>query len=295
MQFSFLCNSPGSGKTRALLEGLARHWGFYFVAAPDQTRLGVGDIQQAFRTFPLYSDWVDDIFLLPEDRRVGQEMLNKAIANRLLMTVLGARVLVFKRFLQVAKEIRGQLNEDVKYDWLRFQLSEIVLPSQSGEHPFLRMEGCLRKANDEALQMIWKRFHNERNSLLGIDEFFLVFDEAQAADRRSVKAFMSSRDRKKHRSPLREVVSALSLPVTTASIIVSGTGLSLSSVHEAITSGAGKIEPQSNVFHLVHDFGGFYDKSQLETYMQQYLPLTFLNSRTGDLLRRRVDNYLRGR
>lgn len=295
MLFRFLCNTSGSGKTKVILEGLARHWGFYFVAALDQTRVGVGDIQQAFDNFNAYSGWKDNIFRLPEDRQVEQEETNKTIAHRFLMTVLVARTLVFKRFVEVAKRIRGGLDDNTKYDWLRFQLSDKVSPTRSSEHPFFRMEQCLRRAAPDALREILSDFHMIRDALLGTNELFFVFDEAQAADKRYPNAFMSSQT-KVPRSPLREIVATmLTVKSPTASILISGTGLSLSSVHEAITSGAGKLEVESNQFKLIHDFGGFYTQSQLRAYMEQYLPQAFLQSQTGNLLQRRVCSYLCGR
>ncbi|KAJ6472330.1 hypothetical protein C8R47DRAFT_942983, partial [Mycena vitilis] len=40
---TFLVNSSGTGKTRLSLEGLCRHWGFYFTMALDGNALGAGD------------------------------------------------------------------------------------------------------------------------------------------------------------------------------------------------------------------------------------------------------------
>jgi hypothetical protein len=40
-------NTSGSGKTRLLLEGLCKHWGFYFTCVREREELGSRDLGQA--------------------------------------------------------------------------------------------------------------------------------------------------------------------------------------------------------------------------------------------------------
>jgi len=41
----FLCNTSGSGKTRLLLEGLSRHWNYYFTARTKPDGVGFKDLE----------------------------------------------------------------------------------------------------------------------------------------------------------------------------------------------------------------------------------------------------------
>jgi len=54
--FRLLINTSGSGKSRILLEGLCRHWGFYFVAAGSSI-VGSSDFFTTFRTIDAARDY----------------------------------------------------------------------------------------------------------------------------------------------------------------------------------------------------------------------------------------------
>ena len=103
-----LCNTPGSGKTRLLFEGLCRHWGFYFVAALDADRVGSQDLETMIQRMSSDPGWVSDIFKgrdYIEVRRANTD--NEHIAFNRVLKVLVARWTIFRFFIEVAKELNG--------------------------------------------------------------------------------------------------------------------------------------------------------------------------------------------
>src|ERR1700733_12936711 len=142
----FICNTSGSGKTRRMLEGLARYWGFYFVAIPDINGVGVRDLRDALDNVTQYSEWVSDLNLIKYEERAAQQEVNRWIVSKHLRRVLAARVIVFELFLQLAMEAHGSLQEKHKRIWLFFQLSDNLDPSSRETHPFVRIMRCLSRA-----------------------------------------------------------------------------------------------------------------------------------------------------
>jgi hypothetical protein len=116
-----LCNTSGSGKTRLLLEGLCRHWGFCFIAAQGTNGIGARDLECMIERMGSSPGWVRNIFtqLAPEDANEK----NESIAHNKILKVLFARWTVFQSFIEVAKEIYGEdLNDDIRKRWLLFQI-----------------------------------------------------------------------------------------------------------------------------------------------------------------------------
>ncbi|CAG7848692.1 SubName: Full=Uncharacterized protein {ECO:0000313/EMBL:CCA69086.1} [Serendipita indica DSM 11827] len=57
-----LCNTSGSGKTRALLDGLSTRWGFYLTADPGVDDIGSKDLMEIITGMPNKLEWVNDVF-----------------------------------------------------------------------------------------------------------------------------------------------------------------------------------------------------------------------------------------
>jgi hypothetical protein len=119
----------GSGKTRRMMEGLTKYWGFYFVAVPDANGVGVRDLQDTLKDF-WYEEWMSDLRSLPPGERARQNEINSRIASKHLRKVLAARIVVFQLFLQLAIEVDGKILEKHKRIWLLFQLSDRLGPLQ---------------------------------------------------------------------------------------------------------------------------------------------------------------------
>ena len=90
----FICNTSGSGKTRRMLEGLTKYWGFYFVAVPDVNGVGVRDLRDVLGDVAEYREWISDLRPLSSEERAVQSDLNSLIASKFLKKILAARILV---------------------------------------------------------------------------------------------------------------------------------------------------------------------------------------------------------
>jgi len=119
---SFICNTPGFGKTRWTLECLAAYWGLYFVTALDSGRVGVADLSRTMDLICQHPEWKTDLSFVPFRERSSQHDRNHRIATNHLMKLLIAPMLVFEMFLQEAIQLDGKLEDGHRYSWLLFQL-----------------------------------------------------------------------------------------------------------------------------------------------------------------------------
>ena len=269
------------------MEGLTKYWGFYFVAAPDINGVGIQDLQDALEAFVEYQDWISDILTLPSGERARQNELNSLIASKHLRRVLAARIVVFQLFLQLAIVVDGQLQEKHKRIWLLFQLSDKLGRT---EHPFVKMIKCLRSASNEALVILVERLSGIRDKYLPQSDFILGVDEAQRAAGLYPHCFISSNSENVPRSIIREIVRVFTkLPIK---LVVSGTGLSLADLHEAMASGVSKPAEGCKVFH---ELGMFDTWSKLKPFLERYVPASILESVSGRSLQLRIREYLLGR
>jgi hypothetical protein len=244
--------------------------------------------------------WIKDIF---KDRKADDIQDandgNEAIAFNRLYKVLLARWIVFRIFIEVARDRNsGKLPDTIKRDWLLFQILPHVLIDD--KHPFVAlMNTCLVGASTTNLQLmldeIWpsavlgSAFDHKR------DTFFYILDEAQVAGEQTnghMGAF-SDANCKIPRPVLRPIVRAWTASTPpTVKIIVSGTGFSLDLFRTVLTSGIGK---DPNAWDVVHTMGDFINRKRQESYVARYLPPSFLHSKSGAALLRRVFEWLRGR
>ncbi|KAH9970961.1 hypothetical protein BGW80DRAFT_1324650 [Lactifluus volemus] len=239
-----LCNTSGAGKTRLLFEGLCRHWGFYFVAAQDTDGIGAIDLQHVIERmrFDLRSYYTSH--------------RNREIAFYLLYKVLLARWVVFRTFIEVAREKNsGTLPSTIKRDWLIFQVFPVFAIR---DEPFYAIiNECLVRAS--------MRF--SPSAILGPafdpkhDTFFYVLDEAQVAGHL-------------HMGKFADESGATPLPV----------------LHPIVRVGKDLV-----TWDVVHTTGDFANQERQNSYVTRYLPPTFLHSESGAALLRRMFEWLRGR
>ncbi len=288
--FSFVCNTSGSGKTRLILEGLIKHWGLYFVAARDENEVGVDDLENALTDIGYYEDWTDDLRSFEGPAQLEREKSNIHISNRAVKKVLAARLVVFELFLHLAEARDCIILPEHRRVWLLFQLCN-PLPGFGTPHPFITMKMCLDRASDRALTLLINDFARvHRRYLPRSSNFFITLDEAQVANRLNRFSFLSSSNRTKSRSVLREIVKVFSVLVSR--IVVSGTGLSLEDVENDLTSGVAK--PLGR-FKTFVDFGMLDDPLKLGATLRKYIPPSILESDSGKSLQLRIREYLPGR
>ncbi len=285
-----ICNTSGSGKTRRMLEGLTKYWGFYIVAALDDNGVGVRDLPDALDEIAQYKEWQTDLKSLPLEDRANQDDCNSVIASRQLLKVLAARIAVFELFLEVAIQVDGWLLEKHKRIWLLFQLSDELM-SYTTHHPFVRIiRNCLHNASDDALQALVNRLDDIRFKYMSRSHFIFGLDELQRATRSYPNAFVSSSTPTQFRSIVREIAKVFNR--SAVKLVVSGTGLSVEDLREAIAPGVSK--PTESIV-LFHDLGMFDTWPKLKAFLDRYIPASVLESDSGLHLQKRIREYLLGR
>lgn len=273
------------------MESLTKFWGFYFVAVPDANGVGVHDLRDALLGVARDYEWVSDLRPLSLEKRVIQSQLNSSIASHLFKKVLAARLMVFELFLELAIKIDGELLEKRKRTWLLFQSRDDINPQVGTTHPFGRViENCLRNASTDALDVLLTRFDPICAKYLPPKRFIIALDEAHQAIRLYPHSFTSCVDAEVLRSTLRELVAVFTkLP---GKLVVSGTGLPLEDLLDYLAPGVSKAIGMISFFH---DLGMFDTWPKLKQFLERYFPTSFLESPSGQLLQRRIREYLLGR
>jgi hypothetical protein len=148
---------------------------------------------------------------------------------------------------------------------------------------------CMSRGSLVALQRTATRLHQIRNTYL--DSYVMMgLDEAQWATRLHPRAFLSSTNREKYRSSIREfskIVTQLNVR-----LVVSGTGLSQDDVEDALASGVAKTNES---VALVHKLGMFDTWPKLKPFLECYVPASFFSTPSGRRLEVRIREYLLGR
>ena len=266
-----------------------KYWGFYFVAKPDPTGVGIGDLHSVLDELPLYSQWVSDLTMVDRGERAVQQAVNRQIVSGQLRKALAARIVVFRLFLQLVIEVDGKLEEKHKRIWLLFQLDDEAVPFSGNRHPFVRIIDCLGRASDESLDELVKRLNIIGHEFLSNSRVVLGLDEAQVASRMYPHSFISSNNPDTFWSVIREMVNVFTkFPIK---LVVSGTGLSAVEVQNAMTSGVGKAAP----VHVFHELGMFDTWPKLKSFVERYIPASILESKSGKFLQQRMREYLQGR
>lgn len=248
-------------------------------------------------TMSFTQGWIENIFEDPDPSEVqARNAINEKIAIKRVMKVLLACWVVFRMFIEVAREENaGNLPENIKYDWLLFQILPLALVDD--KDPFVAlMNAALVGVSTDILQDLLLNI--TPTSVLGSahdsenDSFFYVLDEAQVAGELYMGAF-SDGGATTPRPVLRPIIRAwASTPIETVRFIVSGTGFLLSLFKTVLTSGVGK---PSSAWHVVHTTGDFTDHFTQKSYISRYLPERFLSSPTGSNLVLRMHEWLCGR
>ena len=273
-----------------MLEGLTKYWGFYFVAVPDANSVGVRDLQDTLTNVAGYDEWVSDLCSLPLEQVAHQNDINSRIATKHLRKLLAARIVVFQLFLELAIEVDGEILEKHKRIWLLFQLSDRLGGRSGTLHPFVRiMEKSLTHASNEALIALVNRFPDILDQYIRHTHFIIGLDEAQRAARQYPNSFVSSTSNGRPRSIICEIVKVFTkLPIK---LVVSGTGLSLEDMREAMASGVSK----SGEVEVFHRLGMFDTWPKLELFVKRYIPSSILETPSGSRLQQRIREYLLGR
>jgi hypothetical protein len=142
------------------------------------------------------------------------------------------------------------------------------------------MKNCLPNASPAALERLINRLPDIRKEYSLGSSFIL-------AARSFPCCFLSSNSKRYH-SIIREIAQVFT--GQKASLVVSGTGLSLEDQQKTLASGVSK--PGISMFH---ELGMFDTWAKLKTFIENYLPTHFLQSPSGHRLQKRMQEYLLGR
>lgn len=274
-----ICNTSGSGKTRRILEGLTKYWGFYLVASLDG--VGIRDLRNALDSVTRDREWVGDLRGVSPEKRAAQNDVNSRIACRAFQKVLAARIVVFQLFLELAIQVDGRLQERHKRIWLLFQLFE---PRGGDEHSFIRIFKKLRHASDEALDFLVEGLEPIIKKYFPFSQFILGLDEAQRAARLYPYSGISCPNAEVFRSIIREMVKVFGeAPIK---LVVSSTSLPLADLIE---------DTISYEVQVFHELGMFDTWPKLKRFLERYVPASILETPSGHRLQQRMREYLLGR
>jgi hypothetical protein len=294
---SVLINTSGSGKTRLLLEGLCRRWGFYFVARPDSVGTGSGDLHRIVDDFDSYQDH-ERATLMTKGFSVPPSAYGQHIqetARRGLGQLLLARFLLLSLLVEEVKLISQPL------PWAQYRRLWVLLQAQPNVifgadfqvDVFTDFALLLRPASRFNLEDRIRVKYQELSFLLTVvnnpatrkdqkPPFFCVLDEAQIANGLRCGNFFSETFSAK-RSVLREIWFSWTsvLNPQQMRLVISGTNIELQSLLETFSPA---LKPES--YQLQHDIGAFEDAEHQAEYIRQYIPADWADESWKEFLNR---------
>jgi hypothetical protein len=301
----YLINASGSGKTRLMLEGLARNWGIYLSCAGGLTELRSHDLQGLRHDVPNERDFT--VYLPQADAPGYQSMVdrNRAIVRRHLRRLILARLLVLHQFLRVARDNLLERFEKslpfLRLNWLMMQLFPTAFPRSAGPETdvFVAMGSLVQSLDDQLLNikiqttmsLIRSFIHsptNDRRATIDHRGLFCVINKAQVEATPGYESFRGSGDSPgsyfwEFASTIREIGGL--------TLVVAGTSPSVIKLWETLESGIGK----SEIIRDVYDTGWFRDSEAQRHYLDLYLPASFLKSNVGLRIASRMALWLHGR
>ena len=283
LRHSHLFAVSGSGKTRLSLEGLCQNWGIYISCRSDRSASGSRDFAAATQLLGNMSTW-------NRTDNANNFLQNAAAAERVFAMLLCARLFILHQYLQEVP-----VNTDPTVARRRWVLAQVLPPTNAADI-FVTMVAALRHGDTHIMRKltcnILCKFSRSNPGLFSTKErFFVVIDESQVAANQFTCNFRSSEGNKP--CPiLREMYQYFDSLKIFAGIILSGTGLSMSMVNEAVKSVSAKM---GNVQHVITDVKCFTtdDPGPQMAYFNRYL--TFSDSPSDLRLLQRMRYWLFGR
>ncbi|KAG8836664.1 hypothetical protein FRC18_010929 [Serendipita sp. 400] len=277
----FLCNTSGSGKTRLLLEGLWRNWGFYFTARNKPDEIGSSDFMEVLED-------MRRLIPLTEDNCSTAQAGNRDFTSRRFLLLIYVRLLVFRIYLECASKMAGGIMEEHKGRWLLLQIAPATLLE---DDIFLRQVRWLRGSSHDLLDYHIVAEHRLIRDLLGHLHIFCVLDEAQVPANQYANCFLSDTEPITGRPILRQVIHEWVSRIP--NLIVSGTGVSMEEVQTVLGSAVAKEGGQEP--ETVTELGGFENEQNQRAYLEHYLPSGFFNTVSAEGVASRAGYWLLGR
>ncbi|KAJ3838888.1 hypothetical protein F5878DRAFT_150182 [Lentinula raphanica] len=282
---TFLVNSSGTGKTRLLYEGLCKHWGLYFTATVDTSRLGSfdveSDIKRRIEAHPV-------LLSMARDRNSYSETRTSAIATltrRCFSELLLARLLVFQLYIEIVT--KGEVEDVHKTRWFLAQLHPFLdnhldafavlrsIISASNASDIL-IDDCIAQCMEDITNSFLQRFPDPH--------FFVVLDEANAVSERYTFAFRSVHG---PHPILKEIIQVWQyhLQAMPATMVIAGT--CIPDIYYK--------DDEWKQWRWISSTGAFDSIADQRNYVLKYLPPSFASSPSGKNLLHRIWHWLRGR
>ncbi|KAJ6624662.1 hypothetical protein B0H10DRAFT_2186505 [Mycena sp. CBHHK59/15] len=288
-----LLNTPGSGKTRLLLEGLCRYWGFYFTSVVDVNDHGSHDLENAIIRVQEHSGFSSP---LPATDYKDKLFNNCRIAENEFLNVFASRLIIFNLFCQVARESNSNqsLTNEHRKRWLLLQLRPSFLGSSYWDifdHLSQMLRGSTTGYLSDKCRISLGVARRHVSAQGNRAPFFCVIDEAQSAASKCTTDFRSV-TKDKMRSILRELVHTWAGPELYGMyLIISGTAMSQAVIEETMASAVLK----GGRYETIKDVGGFETLELTVEYLASLMPDKIRSTESMLVLGHRVAYYLHGR
>ncbi|KAF9412654.1 hypothetical protein BGZ76_005145, partial [Entomortierella beljakovae] len=258
----------GCGKTRAVMELLSQHWGFYFNASGDDW--GSEDMSNLLEK-------VDDILVKTITPDVVDQKKNGESAKKMTCLLFLSRLLVFKYCLNVT----GSSRTFTSARWTLLQTCPQVLSKDLLSNTFdvfglvfSELYPLLKHSVDNLMYFVQKEFQEVSDLLIKFDgcpkhseskRLLVVLDEAQIIGDAHNGSFKSTTtdDPRPLLSPILHGLRQIAKSGLT--LITCGTGLSINTLIWVQSSGSAQ-KDTSSLFKFV-EFPGWTDKSSIMSYI----------------------------
>jgi hypothetical protein len=288
LNLRFLFNTSGSGKTRLLLEGLWRNWGYYFTSHTIPDCIGSEDLEKTLYSIRM----LDNLSYLSEEETDNDALVaeKQELVVRRLLLPLYVRTLVFRLYLGCALRRHRQLTPEHKSKWLLLQLA----PSRLLDS-FDIFATYVREFENTSHAFLNSAIGEERDKIYGLlrseePGLFCVIDGAQVPTELLLDCFASQTEPSTLQPTIHQIIS-LWTPFF-PQLILSGTGIPTKCVENMIQY-AGMRQSAQEV--MMTEIGAFESQKQHQAYLEKYLPLDYLSPRKREYLLYRIAYWLHGR
>ncbi|KAF9922893.1 hypothetical protein BGZ67_010221, partial [Mortierella alpina] len=256
----------GCGKTRAVIELLSQHWGFYFNASSDDW--GSSDMLTLHSTVQ---------GLLQDNRKsfIVDRQANNANARKVTFLLFLSRLLIFKHCLNVA----GSSDTFTSARWTLLQVCPHVLFDKDIFNMLFLQLLNLQHHGEAPLSLLIRNVYEDTKECLirqgclpNIKEdtrLLVVHDEAQFLGDEFNGSFqsMSSSD-ESPRPLLSPILHAFrNIGEHQLTLVTCGTGLSINTLFWVQSSGSG-LKDSSSTFEYL-EFPGWTDQESIKTYISR--------------------------
>jgi hypothetical protein len=289
-----LINTSGSGKTRLLLEGLCRWWGFYFVAQPDRNGTGSGDLWKVISGLDEAQGYKEALATKEADPKASAAInhIRETVERRLAQLIL-ARFLLLNLLIQEAQKLPGGLQEkEHRRLWVILQAQPQILGRVYDVDIFSSLTQRLKHASfvdlkdrifDQYTQLSILLTNDQNPTSNNPPPLFCVLDEAQITTTLHRGEFISD-DYFTQRPVLREIWLAWTqvLQSYQMRLILSGTGIEFKVLANTLDSPALKLEP----YQVKFDIGAFEKRGSQAEYIKHYVPACWTEAKWIEFLNR---------